>query len=194
MQYAIMMKCRDDETEGWARSLIGIPSFNGPGRLWYGAAASITAFLLALWIGIASRPLWSTLSLIGTSILLEAQPGAAGSVALGFPPLSGAVVSILSNLIPIPILFLSFDQILRRWRWARQKVQHAERWSHKYRRYGVGALVFLSPFLGAYVCIGIGIGMGWKPWATFCSVLAGMLGSVLFIVYGGHWLLHVFTH
>lgn len=163
-------------------------------RLWWGIAASCAAFVLALAIGLTSAPWWSTLSLIGTSIVLEAQPAAAASVALGFHPLTGALVSILGNLIPIPLLLISLDFILVRWHWARQKVRRAENWAKRYGRYGVLSLVFLSPFLGAYVAIGISSGMRWKLSTSLFAVLAGMTGSVLAIVYGGHWIIGLFVH
>lgn len=151
-------------------------------------------FLSALYLGLQQAKLWSTLSLIGTSIVLEAQPGAAASIALGFHPFMGAVISILGNLIPIPILMFTVRQIISRWGWARKKVQRAERWSRKYRRYGVGALTLLSPFLGAYLCIAIGSVAGWRPVTTFFATFLGLVVSVFLIAYGGHWLVSLFLH
>ncbi len=151
-------------------------------------------FAAAFYLGMTQTKIWMALSIIGTSIVLEAQPGVAASIALGFHPLAGAVISILANLIPIPLLLLTFHEITTRWLWAGRKVERAERWSGKYRHYGVGALVLLSPFLGAYLCIAIGHATGWKPFTVLLATLIGMVGSVLFISYGGHWVIGWFIH
>lgn len=160
----------------------------------YAVATSTFLGILALWIGLYTKNLEATLPLLGTAVLLEAQPAAAASIILGFSPLPGAILSILGNLLPLPLLWFTFRHILARWPWARHKVQRAQNWSKPYRKYGVGALVVLSPFLGAYVCLSIGTGLGYKPFPTFAAVLVGMLGSVLAIVYGGHWLTTLWNH
>ncbi len=175
--------------EWWKRVYWAPATFLG--RLLYGFAAAAVLFAAALYIG-SHRP-WAALSLIGTSIVLEAQPAAVASVALGFHPLTGAVISILANLIPIPVLMLSFHQIVSHWHWAKAKVQRVQKWSDKYGRYGVGILAPLSPFLGAYVCIAIGFGTGWKPLRTLLSTLVGMVLSVFLITYAGHWIAQVFS-
>lgn len=163
-------------------------------RLLYAIAIATGFFAVALYVGITQTKIWMALSLIGTSIVLEAQPGVAASIALGFHPLAGAAVSISANLIPIPLLLLTFHEITTRWHWARRKVERAERWSRKYRHYGVGALVLLSPFLGAYLCVAIGHATGWKPYTVLLATLIGMVASVLFISYGGHWVIGWFIH
>jgi len=152
---------------------------------------SVGLLLAAIGIGWEQGQLWQTFPLLGTSIALEAQPAAAASVALGFQPLPGALISIFGNLLSIPILLVSFRQVIRRWHWARNKIGRAQSWAKRYERYGVWALFFLAPFLGAYVCIAIGYAMGARPIPTLASTLSGMVLSVAIIVYGGHYILHL---
>lgn len=154
-------------------------------RLIYGLLAGGLFFLGALLVGLAEGKLISTVSLIGTSIILEAQPAAVASLPLRFHPLSGALISILGNLIPIPVMMLTFDEIVHRWSWVRKRLQKAEVWSQKYGKYGVWILVPLSPILGAYVCIGLGYVMRWNPRLMLGSVLIGMVLSSFLITYGG---------
>jgi len=148
-------------------------------------ATSALLLCLAVAIGWQQGQLWQTFPLLGTSIALEAQPGAAASIALGFHPLAGGLISIFGNLLPIPLLLVSFRQVIRRWHWARTKIARAQNWAKRYGRYGVGVLFFLSPFLGAYVCIAIGYAMGARPIPTLAATLGGMVASVALIVYGG---------
>lgn len=158
-----------------------------------GILSSFIFFVSALAIGFLQHRFVATLPLIGTSILLEAQPGVAASIALGFHPLVGSAISVLSNLIVVPLLLLTFHQVMTRWRWARHKVERAKKLAGKYGKYGVGALAFLSPFLGAYVSIAVGFAMGWKMVNTLAMTMVGMLTSVLIIAYGGHWVVHLFS-
>ena len=160
--------------------------------VFYGLAAALLLFVAAFCTGLSQGKVVSTLSLIGTSLLLEAQPSAVASIPLGFHPLVGAVVSILANLIPIPLLMLTFNEIVNRWKWANRKLHKAEKWSLKYGRYGVWILVPLSPFLGAYVCIAIGFAMRWRPLMIFSTVTLGMVASTFLISYGGHWAVRLF--
>lgn len=157
----------------------------------YGA---VSAGLLgtAIAIGWQQGMLWQTFPLLGTSIALEAQPGAAASVALGFLPIPGAAISVLGNLIFIPIMLIASRQVLSRWPWARRKLSQARRFSERYGKYGVGVLFVLAPFLGTYVSIAIGYAMGARPIPTLATTLAGMITSVLLIVYGGQFILHLF--
>ncbi len=162
-------------------------------RLALGIVCSLLFFVLALGIGFFQHRLLATFPLIGTAILLEAQPGVAASIALGFHPLTGATISVLANLIPVPWLLLTFHQVVTRWRWARHKVARAKKLAGKYGKYGVGALTFLAPFLGAYLSIALGFAMGWKMVNTLAMTMVGMLASVLIIAYGGHWIVHLFS-
>ncbi|MCY0895172.1 MAG: small multi-drug export protein [Alicyclobacillaceae bacterium] len=156
--------------------------------------ASLTFFLSALWIGIMQGKTLLTLSLIGGSILLEAQPAALASVPLGFHPVPGAVISILANCIPLPFLLLMFQQITRRWRWLGRKLKKAEKWSGKFGRYGVWGLVLLSPFLGAYASVAVSYGLGWNPVRALISILIGMVASAFIITTGGYWVVSLFHH
>ncbi len=160
-------------------------------RFIYGILLAILFGLAALLVGIVEGKLISTLSLIGTSIVLEAQPAAAASLALRFHPLPGAIISILGNLIPIPLLMLMFDEILQHWPWFKRKLDSASKWTRKYEKLGIWILLPLSPILGAYVCIGLGYIMLWNRRLVLCSVMAGMILSTFIITYGGDSVVHV---
>ena len=160
-------------------------------RLTYGVLLSVLFLLGALVVGFIEHRLPATLSLIGTSVVLEAQPAAVASLPLRLPPFSGALISILGNLIPIPILVFVFDEILNHWTWVRRRLQKAETWSKKYGKYGVWVLIPLSPILGAYVCIGVGYIMRWNSRLVLCSVLIGMVLSSFMITYGGESLVRI---
>lgn len=142
-------------------------------------------FAGALLMAIIEGKLVSSVSLIGTSIILEAQPAAVASLPPRFHPLSGAIISILGNLIPIPILMLTSDEIINRWKWVKRKLQKASVWPRRYGRYGVWVLIPLSPVFGAYVCIGVGYMMRWNSCFVLSSVLIGMFLSSFIITYGG---------
>ncbi|WP_236025832.1 small multi-drug export protein [Alicyclobacillus suci] len=161
-------------------------------RVVYGACIGCGCFLAALLIGILEGKLLSTISLIGTSIVFEAQPAALASIPLRFHPLSGALISILANLISIPLMVLTFNEIMERWKWVKRKLQKAEKWSSKYGKYGVWILTLLSPLLGAYVSIAVGFAMRWDVRLVLTSVLIGMIGSSFLIAYGGESVAHLF--
>ena len=154
---------------------------------------SATLFFSAVAVGWQQGLLWQTFPLLGTSIALEAQPGAAASVVLGFRPLPGALISIFGNVLPIPILLVSLRQVIHRWRWVRRKIDLAQSRAERYQRYGVSALFILSPFLGAYVCIAIGYAMGARPIPTLAATLGGMAVSVFLITFAGHWVARIFS-
>jgi hypothetical protein len=161
-------------------------------RLTYGILFGILFFVSSLIIGLAEHKIVATMSLIGTSLTLEAQPAAVASIPLRFRPFSGGAISILANLILIPLLMLILDEIILHWSWLRRRLQKAEIWSRKYGKYGVWVLVPLSPVLGAYVCIGIGYVMRWNHGLVLCSVLIGMVASSFIITYGGESVVRVF--
>lgn len=153
---------------------------------------SVVFFLAALFLGLALGKRIATLSLIGTSIVLEAQPAAAASIPLGFHPFYGGVISILANLISIPIMMYAFHQIVHRFAFIRRRMQKAKKWSDKYGKYGVWILTPLSPVLGAYVCLAIGYMMHWRPVFVLSSILVGMITSTFLISYGGHAIVALF--
>ncbi|MFD1677695.1 small multi-drug export protein [Alicyclobacillus fodiniaquatilis] len=161
-------------------------------RLTYGILFGVLFFLGSLIIGMTEHKILSTMSLIGTSITFEAQPAAVASLPLRFHPFSGAMISILANLIPIPLLMLILNEIILHWGWLGRRLQKAEIWSRKYGKYGVWVLVPLSPILGAYVSIGIGYVMRWNRSLALCSVLLGMVASSFIITYGGESIVRIF--
>ncbi len=154
-------------------------------RLLVGLSFGALFFALALFIGLLVHKVAATISLVGTSVALEAQPAAVASLPLRFHPLAGAMISILGNLVPLPVLMLLFDEITNGWSWMKRILRKAELWSDKYGKYGVWILLPLSPVLGAYVCIGIGYLMRWKPRLIVRSVLIGMILSTFIITFGG---------
>jgi len=162
-------------------------------RLTYGLLLAGLFFVSALFVGFIEGKVVATISVIGTSIILEAQPAAVASLPLRLAPFAGALISILGNLIPIPVLILTFDEIINRLAWVKRKLRRAEVWSQKYGKYGVWVLIPLSPFLGAYVCIGIGFLMRWNTRLVLLCVLVGMVLSSFIITYGGASVIRLFV-
>lgn len=161
--------------------------------LMYGGAASLLFFGGSLALGLSQGRVWPTLSLIGTSIVLEAQPAAAASIPLGFDPPTGAGISILANMIAVPFILVGFRQAVRRFRFLRRRMEKAEALSRKYGRYGVWVLAPLCPLLGAYACLAIGSILRWHPLRVLLAVVVGMVISAFVIAYGGMALLQ-FVH
>ncbi len=161
-------------------------------KIIYGVLLALVFFTGALAAGLLQGKVGVALTLIGTSVVLEAQPAAALSILLHFDPMSGAIISILANLIAIPLLMLTFDEVISRWKWLGRKLRKAEKWSIKYGKYGVWVLTPLTPFLGAYVCVSIGYLLRWPPIRIFVSILCGVIVSTFLITYGGHSILSWF--
>ncbi|QQE81316.1 small multi-drug export protein [Alicyclobacillus sp. SO9] len=159
----------------------------------YGIILGFLSFLSAVFLGFIQGKLVATFSLIGTSIVLEAQPAAVASLPLHFHPFSGAVISILGNLVVVPVFSFTIEEIINRWKWIRKKLQKTERWSHTFEKYGAWALIPLSPVLGAYVCIGVGHLLRWKRRRVLTNVLIGMVVSTFAITYGGHSIFMLLT-
>lgn len=154
-------------------------------RLAIGLTVSVLCVLCAVVLGLIHEGLKATLWLIAISIILEAQPAAAASIPLGFHPFMGMAVSVVANLILIPIIILMFDE-LKRWRFVNRKLEHAGKWTTKYGRYGVWALTLLCPFLGAYVCLALGLALQWSQSRVLISIAIGMIVSSCIVAYGGH--------
>lgn len=162
-------------------------------QLFYGMMGSVALLGVTLALGMCFSDSWRVLSLVGTSIILGAQPAAVASIALGFHPFMGAVMSILANLIPVPVLMLAFQEIIEHWRWVRNRVKRIQRWSLKYERYGVALVSVLSPFIGSYVCIAIGDGLEWNPVTTLAATFSTTILSVFLITYGEQWVIGLFA-
>lgn len=160
-------------------------------RLTIGLAVGTLFFAAAIVVGVLAGKPVAAISVIGTSIVLEAQPASFASLPLRFHPFTGAVISILGNLILLPVLVLTLEEIIGRWAWVRRKLEKASKWSDKYGKYGVWVLVPLSPVFGAYVCIGIGYLMRWRPKLVLIAVIIGMIVSSFVITYGGESVAHV---
>lgn len=170
----------DRDNEGMRKTL------RFPEKLTVALVMAVVLFAACVALGMHAGRVRATLPLVGTALVLEAQPAAVASVALRFHPLDGALISVLGNLIPIPVLMVAFHEIVARWRWAKRLADRSVKWSERYGRFGVPVLIVLSPVVGAYVALAMGYGLGWRPRMTLLATLAGMCGSVLAICYGGH--------
>lgn len=164
------------------------------GRLLAAAGIGVWCLAAAVFLGYRIHRLGEGISLAGTSLILEAQPGAVAAVALGFPPRTGAAIAMLSNMAPLPLLSAGVAELLTRWPWAQRKLSRTQRWASRYRRWGALIFVPLSPFIGAYTAMAVGNSLKFRPVLTFWAVLTGMIWSVLVITYGGHWVVHLFGH
>lgn len=156
-------------------------------------ALGLLFFALAWWIGIATGNSMRALSLIGISIVLEAQPAAVASIALGFHPVAGAVISILANMIAIPMMMFGYNQVIAHWHWLRRRLEKADKWTQKYGRYGIWVLSPLTPLIGAYLCIAVSHALRWSPARSLVSITIGIVLSAFVITLGGHGVVHLFT-
>lgn len=163
------------------------PRMRIPWKLTFAIGVSLLFVAAAMLIGCAYGKRDSTLSLIGISMIFEAQPAAAASIPLGFQPIIGGLISILANFIFLPIIILTIQGISTRWKWVRHKIQKGEQRSAKYGRYGVWMFILLSPFLGAYLCLAVGTGLRWPQARVLTSITIGMIVSTFFVAYGGHF-------
>ncbi|NMP23025.1 hypothetical protein [Sulfobacillus harzensis] len=172
---------RTPRRHGWQRLLAG---------LGMGALFAAIAVVVGLSTG---RPV-QTLSLMGSSLVLECQPAAALAVVLGYPRAFGAAVAFFTNLAPLFIIAVGLDLIVAHWPWAARQVERAHRRAGWVARYGPLMFVPLCPVLGAYACVAIGRGLGFRLASTLSATIAGMVWSVMVIVYGGHWVVHLLVH
>lgn len=147
---------------------------------------------IALFMGFHAHLVNKSLSVVGTSLILESQPAAAEAVVLRMPPLLSAGISLLANLAPLPFITVGLRTILGHWKWAQKHVQKAQKWAARLERYGSPALIVAAPFLGAYMCFALGHTIGWTSRNIWTYTLIGMFASVFAISYGGHWVAHFF--
>lgn len=176
-------KCRAEQREQSKEVKL-----RGSMAVYAGIGASLFLLLLSFLAGAVQGKLALALPLVTSSLLLEVVIGAAGSIPLGFDPVSGALVSALANLAPVPALLVLFEQLVDRWTWLNRKLQKSANWSDKYGKYGVWVLVPLSPFFGAYACVAIGAGLRWHPLLIFTSISLGVLVSAFLTTFGGGFL------
>jgi hypothetical protein len=153
-----------------------------------GALLSAILILVPFLVGLLQGKWAATLSIVTSSLLLEVLVGAAGSIPLGFDPYSGALIAACSNLAPVPLLLVLFDTIAEEWKWFQRRMSKAAKWSAKYGKYGVWVLAPLAPFLGAYVCVAIGIGLRWRPVLIFATISLGVIVSAFLTTFGGNLL------
>lgn len=150
-----------------------------------GVVGTVILFVLAFGIGTFVNGFPKTLSVVLTSIPLEVVIGAAASVPLGFDPLTGALVAALAHLALAPIFITGFNTIVRKWSWLRQKLSKAEEISNKYGKFGVWILTPLSPFIGVFLCVAVGICLRFRPTLIMGSVSLGTLIAAFAATMGG---------
>jgi hypothetical protein len=156
--------------------------------IYVGIGASLLLLVLSFVPGALQGKLTLALPLVTSSLLLEVVIGAAGSIPLGFDPVSGALIAALANLAPVPALLVLFEQLVNRWGWLNRKLQKSGKWSDKYGKYGVWVLAPLSPFFGAYACVAIGVGLRWNALLIVTSISAGVVVSAFLTTFGGGFL------
>ncbi|MHB1627942.1 MAG: hypothetical protein ACYCVB_06145 [Bacilli bacterium] len=105
--------------------------------VWLGATLSAVLLGAAFVLGMLTKGIVPTVSVVLTSLTLEVLVGAAASVPLGFDPAMGALVASLANLAPVPLLAAGFDALVRRWNWLSRKLARAEKFGAQYGKYGV---------------------------------------------------------
>ena len=154
--------------------------------------ASLTVFAIALIVAFAEKGWIGAFTTVLSSMVLEVLIGAAASVPLGFHPLTGAIVATLSNLAPAPILIVSFDVLVQRWKWLHKKLGKIERFSRRFEKYGLVGLALVSPFTGVYVACGVGITLRYRPFAILLALTLGTIATALVVTYGGHFIKHLF--
>jgi len=159
----------------------------------YAIIGSILLSGMTLYVGMLYARPWKVFSLIGTSVLLGAQPAAVASLALGLHPLTGGVISVLSNLIPVPIFMVAWDTLLDHWKWLHAHVQDIQKWSYRFGRRRQVMVALLAPFIGSYACLAIGDGLQWRARTTLLVTFSTTIISVFAITYGEHWLLHLLS-
>ena len=159
-------------------------------------ALALGLFFLALCLGIGMQQgrLAATCGLVVTSVIFEAQPAAVTSLPLGFGPWTGSAISVLANLIGLPMILVLFPELLRRWRWVRRQLHKAQRRVIRLSPYSVWALVLLAPFLGAYASVVVGYSFGWGRLRSLAATIMGMVASVAVLTFGGHWALILVAH
>ena len=150
-----------------------------------GIVGTVILFVLAFTIGTLDNGFPKTLSVVLTSIPLEVVIGAAASVPLGFDPVVGALVAALGHLALAPIIITGFNTLVRKWHWLRHKLSKAEDISKKYGKFGVWILTPLSPFLGVFICVAVGILLRFRPLLIMTSVSLGTLIAAFAATMGG---------
>lgn len=157
-----------------------------------GLTASAILLLLAFTIGTLTNGWGATTSVVLPGMILEVFVAALASIALGFDPLSGALLSAISNIVLVPFLLVSFELLIHKSPWLKKKVAKAENISKKYGRYGVLILAPLAPFFGIFICIAIGTVLRFRSLYTLLSISTGIIAAAFFTTYGGDEIMNLF--
>lgn|GEM_PF-1670481 len=157
-----------------------------------GIGTSVILFIIVFCLGFGLHGIASTLYVVLFSIPLEVVIGATASVTAGFDPISGALIAALSHLALAPVLITGFDTIVRKWSWLSSKLAKAEKLSEKYGKYGVWVLVILSPLVGVFVSIAVGVALRFRPLLIMSSVSIGTLAAAFLATLGGAGIVKLF--
>jgi len=157
-----------------------------------GISTSVILFVIVFCLGFGMHGIASTLYVVFFSIPLEVVVGATASVTAGFDPISGAVIASISHLALAPVLITGFDTIVRKWSWLSSKLAKAEKLSGKYGKYGVWVLVILSPIVGVFVSIAVGVALRFRPLLIMSSVSIGTLAAAFLATMGGVGIIKLF--
>ena len=114
-------------------------------------------------------------ALIALSPVGEELVAIAAGVAWGLDPYTTALVALVSNWIPAPILILGGEYLAERWafikRW-RKRSGTLQRWVD---RTGILAVVIITPWIGIYAtCLG-GIFIGLKKYSLLGAATASLI-------------------
>jgi uncharacterized membrane protein len=84
-----------------------------------------------------------------------------------------------------PVIITGFNTLVRRWQWLRRKLTKAEDISKKYGKFGVWILTPLTPFIGVFICIAVGILLRFRPALIMTSISLGTLIAAFAATMGG---------
>ena len=154
-------------------------------ELLLGLLTSTILLLLAFSIGTLANGWGATTSVVLPGVIFEVFVAALASIAFGFDPLSGALISAISNIVLAPFLLVTFELLIHKSPWLNKKVAKAERIGKKYGKFGVFILAPLAPFVGVFVCIAIGVVLRFRSLYTLFSMSVGIVAAAFFTTYGG---------
>ncbi|GGE37920.1 hypothetical protein GCM10011391_15900 [Pullulanibacillus camelliae] len=158
----------------------------------WGISTSVILFVIVFCLGFGMHGIASTIYVVLFSVPLEVVIGATASVTAGFDPISGALIASIAHLALAPTLITGFDTIVRKWSWLSSKLAKAEKLSERYGKYGVWVLVILSPIVGVFVSIAVGVALRFRPLLIMSSVSIGTLVAAFLATMGGAGIVKLF--
>lgn len=154
-------------------------------ELLIGLSTSMILLLLAFSIGTLANGWGATTSVVLPGMIFEVFVAALASIAFGFDPLSGALISAISNIVLAPFLLVTFELLIHKSPWLNKKMARAEKIGKKYGKFGVFILAPLAPFVGVFVCIAVGAVLRFRSLYTLLSISTGIVLAAFFTTYGG---------